>query len=78
MLGYVAGSTIGCRVYNAVHTYSCPLALGGAGVWLGVDAALLIATVWLGHIGADRALGYGLKHERGFHETHLGRIGGPM
>jgi hypothetical protein len=27
------------------------------------------------HIGLDRALGYGLKHESGFSDTHLGRIG---
>lgn len=77
MPGYVAGSTIGCCVYNAFHTYSYPLALGGAGVWFGVDAALLIATVWIGHIGRPRDR-IRVEHERGVHEPHLGRIGGLM
>ncbi|MDQ1710546.1 MAG: hypothetical protein QOG49_1931, partial [Frankiaceae bacterium] len=28
------------------------------------------------HIGMDRALGYGLKYETDFKDTHLGHIGG--
>jgi hypothetical protein len=36
---------------------------------------LLIAMIWLAHIGFDRALGYGLKYESGFGFTHMGRIG---
>jgi hypothetical protein len=36
---------------------------------------LLIAMIWLAHIGFDRALGYGLKYASGFGFTHLGRIG---
>jgi hypothetical protein len=30
---------------------------------------------WVGHIGGDRLLGYGLKLPTGFQDTHLGRIG---
>ena len=33
------------------------------------------ALVLLGHVGMDRALGYGLKRPTGFGDTHLGRIG---
>lgn len=33
--------------------------------------ALILAV----HIALDRTLGYGLKHESGFRDTHLGRIG---
>lgn len=29
----------------------------------------------LGHSSFDRVLGYGLKHEDAFQNTHLGRIG---
>ncbi len=32
-------------------------------------------SIWLAHIGMDRALGYGLKLEDGFTHTHLGLIG---
>jgi hypothetical protein len=36
-----------------------------------------VAAVWVGHIGADRLLGYGLKFESGFRDTHLGRQPAP-
>ena len=44
-------------------------ALLAGGTW-----ALPVALIWIAHIGADRALGYGLKYDR-FHVTHLGLIG---
>ena len=34
-----------------------------------------IGSIWLAHIGMDRALGYGLKLEDAFTHTHLGWIG---
>jgi hypothetical protein len=39
-----------------------------------VDAVLpvQVALIWIGHIGADRLAGYGLKFETGFRDTHLG------
>lgn len=71
MLGYLAGPRVGSRCYNLAHTYTLPVALGGAAVWLDVRLALLVAVVWAGHIGADRFVGYGLKYEDGFQNTHL-------
>ena len=38
-------------------------------------STLSIALIWMAHIGMDRALGYGLKYQKGFGFTHLGRIG---
>jgi hypothetical protein len=35
----------------------------------------LIGVILLGHSSLDRALGYGLKYEDSFQNTHLGRIG---
>lgn len=71
MVGYLAGKRVGALTYNAIHTYVLPLALAGAGVWTGTDLAVLGGVVWIGHIGADRLFGYGLKYESGFEETHL-------
>jgi hypothetical protein len=71
MIGYLAGPRIGSLSYNAVHTYTSPLALGAVGFWADVPVALLVALVWAGHIGADRLVGYGLKFESGFQDTHL-------
>ena len=71
MAGYLAGPALGSRIYNLFHTYTLPLALGGAGVWTGTTLAVLVAAVWTAHIGADRLVGYGLKYETDFKETHL-------
>jgi hypothetical protein len=77
MLGYVAGPRTGARVYNLGHSLIGPAitatqtALTGSPFWLGVTC------LWLTHIGLDRALGYGLKRDSGFQDTHLGKIGRP-
>ena len=74
--GYLAGPRIGAIVYNAAHSYLAPTALMMAGFALAFPLALAVGTIWLAHIGFDRALGYGLKYPAGFGYTHLGRIGG--
>ncbi len=73
MLGYLAGNRVGAAVYNLGHVYALPVALGGYGVWVGSELAVLGALIWAGHIGADRLVGYGLKYESGFRDTHLSR-----
>jgi hypothetical protein len=76
MLGYLAGSCRGARVYNAMHTYVGPAALGVCAYLLHANVvALAIALIWANHIGVDRLLGYGLKYGDGFGFTHLGRVG---
>ncbi|MEF8813138.1 MAG: DUF4260 domain-containing protein [Halovenus sp.] len=71
MIGYLAGSRVGSLSYNIVHTYTVPLAVGAIGFWADIRIALLVALVWAGHIGADRLVGYGLKFDSGFEDTHL-------
>ncbi len=75
MLGYLAGPRIGAMAYNAAHTTVGPIALALIGLFVPSSPAIAIALIWLVHIGADRALGYGLKYADGFAATHLGRIG---
>lgn len=72
MLGYLAGPRLGSRIYNAAHTYVGPIALGAVGVVAAAPLATSVALVWAGHIGADRAIGYGLKYPTAFGDTHLG------
>jgi hypothetical protein len=71
MIGYLAGPRLGSLSYNIVHTYTLPIALGSFGFWADIHIALLIALIWAGHIGTDRLVGYGLKFESGFKNTHL-------
>ena len=73
--GYLAGPRIGAHVYNCAHIYALPLLLTVLGVALGSTALIAAGGLWLAHVGADRALGLGLKLPDGFRDTHLGRIG---
>ncbi len=75
MLGYLAGSCRGARVYNAFHSYVGPLVLALCALLLQAHAVMPAALVWANHIGVDRLLGYGLKYGEGFGWTHLGRVG---
>lgn len=74
-LGYLRGPKTGAVVYNAAHSWIGVVLVGAAG-WLAQEPlAVSVALIWAAHIGVDRALGYGLKRQTGFSDTHLGRIG---
>jgi Domain of unknown function (DUF4260) len=74
VIGYAAGPRVGAAAYDAAHTTVLPLALGLVGVLAESDVAVQLALIWLAHIGADRALGYGLKYPTRFQDTHLQRV----
>ena len=76
LLGYLAGPRVGAVAYNAVHTMLGPLALLGAGWWLGSGASTVVAValVWLAHIGMDRMVGYGLKYPDSAKRNHLTEV----
>jgi hypothetical protein len=75
MAAYLAGQKPGAIVYNIFHTTVGPLLLAIYGVLSGELFAQVLASIWLAHIGIDRAIGYGLKYPSDFCDTHLGRIG---
>lgn len=71
MLGYLAGARFGSRTYNAAHTFVAPIAIAGLGLLTATLPIVWVACIWAAHIGADRAVGYGLKYPTGFKHTHL-------
>lgn len=73
-VGFLAGTRIGAIAYDAAHTTIGPLVLGVAGFLLGADLAVPLALIWGAHVGADRALGYGLRYPERYMDTHLGRV----
>lgn len=73
--GYLAGQQVGTFTYNLAHNWVPGIAVLGLGAWLSSPAFLIAAAILIGHVGMDRAVGYGLKLPSGFHETHLGRMG---
>jgi len=76
MLGYLAGPRIGAWCYNVAHAWLTALAILLAGWLLNSDSTIAVALILIAHICVDRTMGYGLKHESGFKDTHMGRIGG--
>jgi len=77
MIGYLANPRLGSWTYNLIHHKGLAVALYVLGALLPAsDAWLMFAgTLLFGHSSFDRVLGYGLKHEDAFQNTHLGRIG---
>ena len=60
-IGFGFGPRIGVAAYNAAHRLPIPASLLAAGLVAGWRPVALAGLIWLGHIGMDRALGYGLK-----------------
>ena len=74
-IGYLAGPRIGTFTYNLVHNWAPGFVILGLGVWLASPTILLVAAILIGHVGMDRAVGYGLKLPSSYQDTHLGRMG---
>lgn len=75
-VGYLANNRAGALLYNIGHSFIGPAILTIAYIATDDNRTLLfIILLWLFHILADRAFGFGLKHTKGFHHTHLGAIG---
>lgn len=77
MLGFVRGPRVGAFTYNLTHTLAVPLTLAAVAVVADHTGLLHVALIWVAHIGADRAMGYGLKYPTHFRDTHLQRLRRP-
>jgi Domain of unknown function (DUF4260) len=75
MVGYLASSRTGAALYNLGHSYGAPGVLLLIGWRSSSPLSEALGLIWLGHIGMDRLLGYGLKYDETFTATHLGEIG---
>ena len=60
------------RPASGGHTYVPPAVLAAIGVIADNNLALSIGIIWVGHIGMDRLVGFGLKYPDSFGHTHLG------
>lgn len=75
LLAFLWGRCAGVPAYNATHSTLGGVSLAMSGTLVCDPLLLSLAAIWLGHVGFDRMLGYGLKHFASFHHTHLGAIG---
>lgn len=75
MLGYLFGKKTGGITYNIFHHKGVAVGLYLLGVFQNEPWVQLIGTVIYAHAAFDRMFNYGLKYQKGFKYTHLGRIG---
>lgn len=72
--GYLIDPKIGARIYNIGHIYAAPVILLLLHYLAGMPQAPAISLIWTAHIAFDRVLGFGLKYDSGFRDTHLGKL----
>ncbi len=75
MIGYVVNPKVGAYTYNLLHNATLPTLLIALGVIINNDLVTFVGIAWTFHTAVERILGYGLKHQHSFKDTHLGRIG---
>jgi len=75
MLGYIVHPKVGAYTYNFMHHRLVAVLVACYAIFYGNDYWQLAAIILFAHTSLDRALGYGLKHNDSFHNTHLGVIG---
>jgi len=75
MLGYLINNRAGAALYNLAHHKAVAVVLIGAGYFYNIQVTLLIGLMLYAHSSFDRLMGYGLKYNDSFSNTHLGLIG---
>lgn len=75
MLGYVVNPKVGAFLYNLFHHFGVAVLLWILGFYFKIPLLGMLGCVVLAHSVFDRMLGYGLKYEDSFQNTHLGKIG---
>jgi hypothetical protein len=77
MLGYLRDTKLGSIIYNLGHSYPAAALVTAIGFGSATSIIIALGSIWFGHIGWDRMLGYGLKYGSSFKHTHLGNLGKP-
>ena len=75
MFGYAVNTRTGAIVYNFFHHKAVAIVIYIGGLFLKNEILQLAGLILFGHSSMDRMLGYGLKYQDSFQNTHLGMIG---
>ena len=75
MLGYLVNTKIGAWSYNLFHHKAIAIIILVLGFFGNNQIVMLIGTILFAHAAFDRMMGYGLKYEDDFTNTHLGKVG---
>ena len=74
MLGYLVNSKVGATCYNIFHHKGIAIAVVGIGYFMKIEVVLAIGILLFAHSSFDRMMGYGLKYNSSFNDTHLGKL----
>ena len=78
LVAYAVGSNgRASSAYNLVHSYTLPVLLGMFAVFNHRVLLGEMSVIWIGHIGMDRTLGWGLKYASSFNFTHIQSAANP-
>ncbi|MDB5211040.1 MAG: hypothetical protein JWQ30_1867 [Sediminibacterium sp.] len=74
MLGYLVNPKIGAVSYNLFHHKGIAITLTGIGYFLQIELLMATGILLLAHSSFDRVMGYGLKYQTSFNDTHIGKL----
>lgn len=74
LVPYLINRNWGTHVYNVMHTLALPAMLIAYAFATDWTIGIQLALIWLAHIGMDRSVGYGLKYNDSFGDTHLRKV----
>ncbi|WP_129713900.1 DUF4260 domain-containing protein [Pedobacter sp. SYP-B3415] len=75
MVAYAFGPRSGAWIYNLFHHKLVAIFLGCLGWYTDIGLLKFAGILLFAHSSMDRMLGYGLKYNDSFLNTHLGLIG---
>lgn len=74
IIGYALNARFGAVLYNLTHHKGVAIAIAIIGFLSSIDFLLATGLLMFAHASFDRILGFGLKYESGFKDTHLGSL----
>ncbi|MBM7644502.1 hypothetical protein JOD45_000695 [Scopulibacillus daqui] len=74
VLAYFINQRIGAVIYNLFHTYSISIFNLLIGALCHQELMLAVGLIWTAHIAMDRMLGFGLKYNTSFQDTHIQKL----
>lgn len=74
MVGYLVNDKWGAFFYNILHHKGIAILIFLVGFYLDYLPFTIAGIVIFSHAAFDRVLGYGLKYNKGFKYTHLGKM----
>lgn len=74
MLGYLHNTKTGAFCYNLFHHKGIAIAVAAMGFYFNNEIVIATGILLFGHASFDRIMGYGLKYNDSFKNTHLGSL----